>query len=74
MKRVVGGMLALLLALPALGADDKSKDKPALPAQQYQALVKEYQDAQQALRGLGPEHGAFGIRRRRRFADSFGNH
>jgi len=36
----------VLLALPALRADDKPKDQP--PNEQYAALVKEYQTAQQA--------------------------
>ena len=52
MHRVVRGVLVLMLAIPALGAEDKSKDKPATPAEQYQKLleqdqqdVKAYQDA-----------------------------
>jgi hypothetical protein len=45
MVRIAGGVLVLLLALPALAAQDKPKDQPA---QQYQALVKEYNDARQA--------------------------
>ena len=44
MSRTVGGVLALLLALPALAADDKPKDKPT-PEEQYKALLKEQQDA-----------------------------
>jgi hypothetical protein len=51
MRRFVGGALVLLLALPALRADDPPKDKasekPATPAEQYQALLKEAQEAQQ---------------------------
>jgi hypothetical protein len=31
MSRIVGGVLLLLLALPALGADDKPKDQPLTP-------------------------------------------
>jgi hypothetical protein len=38
-------VLALALAWPALGADDKPKEEPAKPAEQYKALVKEYDDA-----------------------------
>jgi hypothetical protein len=49
MKRIVGGVLVLVLALPALWARDDSKAKPAKPAEQYQALVKEFNDAQQAF-------------------------
>jgi hypothetical protein len=40
MYRMVGVVLLLLPALPAAGAEDKPKDKPA---DQYQALVKQYQ-------------------------------
>jgi hypothetical protein len=46
MDRVMTGIMAFLLAWPALAADDQPKDKPAA---QYQALVKEYEDAQQAF-------------------------
>jgi hypothetical protein len=49
MNRIVGGVLVLVLAVPALWAEGDSKDKPATPAQQYQALVKEYNDAEQAF-------------------------
>jgi hypothetical protein len=45
MRRIPGGALVLVLAWPALRAEDK-KDKPATPGAQYQALLKEYQDAQ----------------------------
>lgn len=42
MRRTVAGLLALLLMLPALWArDDKDKDKPATPAQQFKALQDE---------------------------------
>jgi hypothetical protein len=47
MHRIVGGVLALLLALPGARAGDEPKgkpDKPATPQEQYRALVKEYQD------------------------------
>jgi hypothetical protein len=47
MHRIAGGVLVLLLALPALGAMDDPKDNPGTPAEQYQALVKEYSKAQQ---------------------------
>jgi hypothetical protein len=47
MSRILGGVLAVMLALPALAADDKPKDKPQTPKEQYQALVKEYNDAMQ---------------------------
>jgi stage V sporulation protein SpoVS len=50
MSRIVGGVLLLLLALPALGADDKPKDKPPTPEEQYQALLKEEADAMTAFR------------------------
>jgi hypothetical protein len=48
MYRIVGGVLALLLAIPAAWAEDKPKDKPPTPAEQYKALLKEYQDAMNA--------------------------
>jgi AhpC/TSA family len=47
MHRIVGGFLLLLLALPALRAADDPKDKPATPAEQYQALLKDFSKAQQ---------------------------
>src|SRR5258708_37416610 len=41
-------MLVLLLALPALRADDKPQDKkPPTPQEEYRALAKEHPDAQQ---------------------------
>jgi hypothetical protein len=49
MNRMIGGVLALVLALPALGAEDKSANKPLTPRQQYEALEKEQRDAQQAF-------------------------
>jgi hypothetical protein len=49
MSRVVGSLLVLALAVPALAAAGQTKEKPAAtPAEQYQALVKIYQDAMQA--------------------------
>jgi hypothetical protein len=45
MYRIVGGVLALLLAIPAAWAEDKPKDKAPTPAEQYKALLKQYQDA-----------------------------
>ena len=49
MIRLAGGVLALVLVLPALAAEDKSTSKSASPAEQYQTLVKEFQDARQAF-------------------------
>src|SRR5262249_59923258 len=43
MYRFVGGALLLLLARPALAGEPKGE--PRTPAQQYQDLVKEHQDA-----------------------------
>ena len=37
--------MVLLLALPALRADDKPKDKPLTPEEQYKALLQEQADA-----------------------------
>jgi hypothetical protein len=48
MFRIAGGVLLLLLATPAMLAADDPKDKAATPADKYQALVKEYSQAQQA--------------------------
>jgi hypothetical protein len=45
MLRLMGAVLAVLLALPAARAEDKPKDRPDTPADQYKALVKEYQSA-----------------------------
>lgn len=51
MLRIAAG-LVLLLALPALADDDKPKDKdkpkaePKTPAEQVQAVIEEYEDAQ----------------------------
>jgi hypothetical protein len=50
MKRTVFWALALLVLGPPLRADEPAKDKPdkpAKPAEQYEALVKEYEKAQQ---------------------------
>jgi hypothetical protein len=47
MYRIVGVVLLLLPALPVAGAEDKPKDKPA---DQYQALIKQYQDEMNAFR------------------------
>lgn len=49
MCRIVGGLLALLLALPVLGDQDKPKDKPMTPQEQYNALLKEQTDARTAF-------------------------
>jgi hypothetical protein len=49
MSRITGGVLALVLVTPALWGEDKAKDKPATPAEQYQALLQEYQEATKAF-------------------------
>jgi len=49
MNRLVGAVLALVLAMPALAAKAPSKDKQGTPAEQYQALTKEFQDTYQNL-------------------------
>jgi len=48
MYRTVGGVLVLLLALPALRADDKPKETPTTPKEQYNLLLKEQNDAMRA--------------------------
>jgi hypothetical protein len=47
MHRIAGGILLLLLATPAMQAADDPKEKPATPAEQYRALVKEHSQALQ---------------------------
>jgi hypothetical protein len=54
MRRIIPVVVVLALAWPALADDDKPKDKPKepdkqTPAEQYKALVKEYNDAVQAF-------------------------
>ena len=54
MYRIVGGLLVLVLVLPAFSGEqgkDKAKDQgqPPTPAEQFKALEKEFQDAMQAF-------------------------
>ncbi|MCI0455689.1 MAG: peroxiredoxin family protein [Gemmataceae bacterium] len=44
MNRISGGILALLLSMSLAAANDQGQSKPATPAEQYQALLKESQD------------------------------
>jgi len=44
MDRMVGGILVLLLGL-SVAAAEQGPDKPATPAEQYQALAKQFQEA-----------------------------
>ena len=46
MRRIVRGILVLMLALSV--ATTEAQDKPATPAEQYQALLNQYRDAQSA--------------------------
>src|SRR5262245_63810975 len=48
MSRIVRGILALVLGLP-LAAGQEARGRPATPAEQYKALLKEYQAASQDL-------------------------
>ncbi|HLN28288.1 MAG TPA: hypothetical protein VK395_11135 [Gemmataceae bacterium] len=53
MRRIMLGIVVMLAISPPLRADDKAKEKPApdkpkTGAEQYQALVKEYDDALKA--------------------------
>jgi hypothetical protein len=48
MSRIVRGLAVLVLAITALGAAGGPKEQPAAPAEQYQALVKVYQESTQA--------------------------
>src|SRR5712692_3771109 len=47
MPRIVMGLLVLALAVPELAAARQPKQEPAAPAEQYQTLVKVYQNAMQ---------------------------
>jgi len=49
MLRITGSIVLLLLAWPAMADDDKAKDKPTTPAEQYKSLEKDYNDAMQAF-------------------------
>lgn len=51
MVRFVAGLILLLLAWPAAAGDekDKTQEKPATPAEQYRALIKEFQGGMQAF-------------------------
>jgi hypothetical protein len=46
---MVGGLLVLVLAGPALSAEDQPRNSTDTPARQYQALVQEFENARQAL-------------------------
>src|SRR5580704_4392150 len=48
MPRILRGLLVLALAVPELAAARQPKQMPAAPAEQYQTLVKVYQDAMQS--------------------------
>jgi hypothetical protein len=50
MSRIVTGFLILLLAGPPAQADDKPKDKPSTPAEQYKALEAEWQTGMKEFR------------------------
>src|SRR5262249_12969657 len=46
MHRIIGGVLVLVLGMAVVAAEAEGPDKlPATPEQQYQALLKEYNDA-----------------------------
>jgi hypothetical protein len=49
MRCIVGGFLVLVLAGPALWAQDQSRKATDTPGRQYQALLEEFADARQAL-------------------------
>jgi hypothetical protein len=44
-QRIVGDVLVLVLGLSVAAAGGERQDKPAMPAEQYKALLKEYQEA-----------------------------
>ncbi|MBI1916192.1 MAG: redoxin domain-containing protein [Planctomycetes bacterium] len=45
MQRIVGGILVLLLGLLVAAAECEGQNKPATPAEQYKAILREYQGA-----------------------------
>ena len=45
----IGGIVVLVLGVSGVAARDEAQDKPATPAGQYQALLKEYQAASQDI-------------------------
>src|SRR5213082_3208220 len=49
MDRLGAGILVLVLGLSVGAATDGGPGKPATPAEQYQALLKEYREAQLAF-------------------------
>jgi hypothetical protein len=52
MYRIVSGLLVLFLALPVLGNQDKTKNKPMTPQEQYKALLKEQDDSMEAFQDV----------------------
>lgn len=49
MRKMLGCMLVALFALPVLQADDKPKDEPKSPKEQYDALVKDFSTQQREV-------------------------
>ncbi len=65
MRQLTGGVLLLLLAWPALRGDDKPKADAPSPKAKYDALAKEYREAQQAFfKGVIEAKGADEQRKR----------
>jgi hypothetical protein len=55
MYHKVGGILVLLFGLPVAATGAARADKPATPAQQYQALLKEYEVASRDFRNANTD-------------------
>ena len=55
MKHVVGGLLVLGLGLTVAPVGDGGQVRSATPAEQYRALLKEYQAASSSGRALSDE-------------------
>src|SRR5262245_23446437 len=55
MQPMVGGVLVLVLGLSLAADGGEGQDKPAAPAEQYKALLKEYQDASSSGRARSDE-------------------
>ena len=48
MRRFLAGFLALALGLSSVAAEVRAQERPATPAEQYKAILKETQDLSNA--------------------------
>src|SRR2546428_3180279 len=71
MDRILGGIFVLVLGL-SVAAAGEGQDKPATPAEQYKALLKEYHDARADLaKAKSDEERKKAIERRDRLPPRF---